>query len=196
MIDEVSQHDPNWVFFFVKLGNGLDYGCIQHQLSLGVTHLRRLIEAKTYEARQELLSAKFNKERNTHFLAAALEGANDPRSNYYELSEFTSENERAFITRPLITDSDPGPEAVWRWAHQSKRPAEFSFSTSQIELRKLAYVMWDMKRLEATGIFEHEWEGLDQADVYSEESQRQANERARLRETAKIMASQGKLLRS
>lgn len=191
VMDEVSRYEPDWVYFFAKLGKGIDRGCIQHQLSLGVTRMRRLIEAKTYNARQELLSDKYNKGRNTHFLEAALERANDPVFGN-QLSKFGSEDERAFITTPLITDPDPGPDAVWRWAHQSERPELFSFSPSQIPLRKMAYVMWDMKRLEATKLFEHQWDGLNRYEVYYNEHRRRVIDQTRLEKTANSFARQGK----
>lgn len=189
VIKQVAKYDPNWVLFFYELGNGIDDGCIQHQLSLGVAHLRRLIEAYSYDIRHRLLFDSSNRNRNGHFLSIALKSSNDNFTSL-KLSEFDPNDEQAFITRPLIPDQDRGPEAVWRWAHQSESCVCFSYSSSQIPLRELAYVMWDMKRLEAGGIFERPWEGLDPAHVDRDKSQTRSIEQAKIQKRAKNMARQ------
>jgi hypothetical protein len=63
-------------------------------------------------------------------------------------------------------DGDPGPEVVWRWAHQNERPSQWPrsglvLSDSQILLREVGYVLWDLARLESWGLLRSDWQGFD-----------------------------------
>lgn len=152
---KVSQNDPNWFSYMLEQWHGSSR--IQYQISLGLAHVRRLIDAKTYETRQELLAGDSNKKTNSNFLAVGLDSATFG-SSISKLYEYDSEDERKYITRPAFPDPDPGPEAAWRWAHHQETSIDFIYSSAGYVPREWAYVMWDMTRLEAWKVFEHPWE--------------------------------------
>jgi hypothetical protein len=53
--DDIAEHDIAWGESSVEYGNRIDSDFIQHLLSLGLAHLRRVALAESYEARYKLL---------------------------------------------------------------------------------------------------------------------------------------------
>lgn len=151
-IKQVADKDPEWLMFLIQQNKGLARACIQHQLSFGLAHLRSLAEARTYKARQELLADSSNREFNNRFLYEALREVAQEH-NLTGLLNYDTDDEWKYIERPLIPDSDTGPEEVWHWAHRYENRNNFVFGNGQIPLRKWAYVMWDQQRLDSWGIF-------------------------------------------
>jgi hypothetical protein len=95
------------------------------------------------------------------------------------------------IHPPSREDDDPGPEVVWRWAHQNERPSRWPrsglvLSNSQIPLREIGYVFWDVARLKSWGLLQSDWEGFDP----TEREDAMQEERDRVQEKVEILADE------
>ena len=73
---------------------------------------------------------------------------------------------------------EAGPEEVWRWSHQFEVPGTFVHYYNQAPLRRWAYVMWDVERLNSWKVFDQTWDE-DSLEIYGE-SYRDADVQSRM----------------
>ena len=131
------------------------------QLSLGLNYLRRLVTAKTYKERYQLLAP--NRRSDFYFLHEGLIASNMVDDDDVELCEYSSEDERRYIHSPILNDPNPGPAKAWRWAHEHVSRDCFVQYEYHRELRQRGYVMWDLERLEHWDLFRAPWENASEA---------------------------------
>ncbi|MCJ1283012.1 hypothetical protein MMC26_002339 [Xylographa opegraphella] len=159
--NEFAAHDIEWGEYQVKYGiydwHAPENAWKQGTLSLGLNYLRRLVTAKTYEERYQLLA--HNHRSDHYFLHEGLVASNgdDEEDDAIELCQYGSEDERRYIHSPFLNDADPGPAKAWRWAHEHVSRGSFVQYESHRELRERGYVMWDLARLEQWNLFEQAW---------------------------------------
>jgi hypothetical protein len=95
----------------------------------------------------------------------------------------------ALFRAPWHENDDPGPEAVWCWAHQYEAPFQgprsgFVLSDCQKPLREIGYVLWDQSKSKSWGLLRSYWKGF-----YSKPArQASAEERDRAQEKVRILA--------
>ncbi|MCJ1399993.1 hypothetical protein MMC11_003196 [Xylographa trunciseda] len=125
-------------------------------LSLGLNYLRRLITAKTYEERYQLLAP--NRRSDHSFLHEGLLASNtDDDDDDVELCHYSTTDERRWIRPPSLHDPDRGPAQAWRWAHEHESRDSFVLAEPHRGLRERGYVMWDSERLQRWGFFRAPW---------------------------------------
>lgn len=76
------------------------------------------------------------------------------------LAALDDADEAKLVPRPVAPDPDPGPEQVWRWAHDLDSVEHFVAGNRQQPLRKWGYVFWDKKRLDMWDVFGRNWRDL------------------------------------
>jgi hypothetical protein len=67
------------------------------------------------------------------------------------------------------------------------------FSDSQIPVRKWSYVMWDRARLDAWGILQTRWEGLNLNEFRREEQRKRDEEQEEFERLQRLLIEEGKL---
>ena len=132
-------------------------------LSLGLAFLHRVILAKTYNKRYQLLSRqRMAKEDSLH---AALN--NQPRMTGPQrpLSDFNEAQWRFMIRRQVADDDDHGPNNAWYWAH-TDCTIGFWYNTREVKhLRRWGYVMWDDARLAEWMVLDRDWRTLPRLEL-------------------------------
>lgn len=186
----MGESDPDWVHFLAVVSNASDRGCQQYHMSLGLNHIRHFAEAKTPEARRNLLSHDAAKDSHPFFLT---EGLKESAFLGWLLAEFEPGDEEEFIPKPCYPDPDHGPEIVWRWAHHWQPSSEFIFSPSQTPRRRWAYVMWDQSRLNDWKVMEKLWEYVDRKECDKLEQARMCEEEMMYETRAHVMRKQGRV---
>lgn len=161
---DLATHDLDWVNYFIDTRAGIDYCTIDYQLSLGLARVRSLVEAKTNAERRRILADPINKSRYYSFIGDGLRDA--VPSGRADSLERLSPVERARVMRDeWFKDPDNGPELAWIWAHRPELSSAFILSHGQVNLRQWGYVMWDMLRLDKSGMFEKRYE-IPELDDY------------------------------
>lgn len=89
-----------------------------------------------------------------------------------------------------MDDTNPGPEAVWRWGNRDDDLLVYLLSPRQASLRKWAYVMWHQERLDAWGIFDGTWYG-DKEEPWREKKDRKSREYRSILNRGRKMFQQG-----
>ena len=180
VVKEVAESSRDWVLYFEEEGNGFDEGTMQYHLSLGLAHIRQFSNANTPQERHDLLAPSVNRYSIPYFLARGLDESNFGREPLFTLN--SDEADRC-IFNEWYSETDSGPEDVWRWSHYGQPEYEFVHSPSQAPLRQWSYVMWDRARLDEWGVFKKPWDGIVDENEYAEQERSQLAEERRIIET-------------
>ncbi|KAJ0415330.1 hypothetical protein BJY00DRAFT_293721 [Aspergillus carlsbadensis] len=182
---QAAQTDREWIQYFILSDTGEEDSIVQqYHLSRGLKHIHRFLDADSPEKRQGLLADKQNRNSHMAFFSDILREIHEFAQSE-PLKDLTAAEENELVRQPRYPDPDPGPERVWRWAHQDQDCSQFVFSLSQAPLREWAYVMWDQRRLEGWGMFERPWSFVDAEECLDQWEARKGEERVALEERAK-----------
>ncbi|PVH92818.1 hypothetical protein DM02DRAFT_619692 [Periconia macrospinosa] len=157
--NDVAEHDVDWGAVRVEYGDSISTGFIQYALSMGLVQIHRIITAKTFDARHELLCSekKIYPNFNLQFLFTCLDCTSSNGLNHTPLQQFTIEDNATQLKKAFFDDPDPGPESCWRWAHAEDYVVNFVNSPLRISLRKWGYVMWDRATLDSWQVLRTRW---------------------------------------
>lgn len=142
----------------------------QAYLSLGLAYLHRLILAKTYDERYELVSSQSptNEDPSTRLCVAAL--GNGGYHDQTPPSELSMQEWRHWIPPQLADDMDSGPRDAYYWANFDcildywYNINDYWYKIKQRDgLRRWGYVMWDSARLTEWKILDRNWRTLAKA---------------------------------
>ncbi|KAM5349457.1 hypothetical protein ACJ41O_005962 [Fusarium nematophilum] len=139
--NELAAHDVAWGEH--RADPVLRPGAVTFQgvLSLGLATLYRLASAESYEARHAQLASEHPPVR-PDFIHRALTRANSAHGG---------------IRPPFFNDCDPGPAAIWEWAHPSTA-TQCSYQPDRAYLREWGYVLWDKARIDRTQVLQSPWQ--------------------------------------
>lgn len=126
-------------------------------LCVGLTNLRKVIDASTFDDRCHILKALEGFSRYSLFEALKQQ---DHVNGLTNLQNLTIEDERVYIPAQLAIDGDKGPEEAWRWAYAYDTHEYWYGMSEQGFLRERGYVMWDSSRLAQWGLLNHDWDDL------------------------------------
>lgn len=147
--------------------DGPDSPYVQDVLSLGLEKLHQVATVQSFEERCQLLPPRqlpHDHPRHMTQLFYFQLGWANMENDDINLEDFAPEDEASLIRQPFFLDPDTGAADVWRWAHQKRTLANFIYHQDRSVLRSWAYVLWDRARLDAVGVFQKPWEGLDGAE--------------------------------
>ncbi len=134
-------------------------------LSLGLAFLHRIILAKTYNERYQLLSRRRLAQEDS--LHAALEDyfIGTGRFRRLPLSDLTEAQQRLLIRRQVADDDDHGPKDAWYWAHVDCASSDWCNTRERKHLRRWGYVMWDYARLAEWMVLDKDWRTLPRLEL-------------------------------
>ena len=118
-------------------------------MSLGLSWLRRLAMANTYDERYRLLAPETGNQDHS-FIYKTFYDPYDVQAMLIELSDLTEQSVLSHVNPPFIEDSDRGPFTAWWWAYKDKdfTAAEMYAVRELAPLRKAGYVMFDYDRVQ------------------------------------------------
>ena len=132
-------------------------------LSLGLASLHRIILAKTYNERYQLISRQRLAKEDS--FRAALD--NQPRrvGRQIPLSNLTEAQRDSWIHRQVADDDDHGPRDAWHWAHGDCAFGYWYNTKERKSLRRWGYVMWDYARLAEWVVLDRDWKTLQRLEL-------------------------------
>jgi hypothetical protein len=158
--NDFARYDIAWGANFVYYPVDEHADELQCILSLGLVTLRRILYAETPNEIRQLLDLPYGPHLSYPNLRGGLKDPTWDTANALgksvRLYEFPNEEERAWVRPPFFHDPDPGPAAIWRWAHWGDSTETWVCAIDQGYLRYAGYVMWNWSRLDGMGIFKRE----------------------------------------
>ncbi|KAH8582380.1 hypothetical protein B0O99DRAFT_603455 [Bisporella sp. PMI_857] len=151
VVNELAAHDVAWGEFRVEPALNPSSITLQGVLSLGLENLYGLGNAETYAQKLALLPFEHPPVR-PDFLYRALGRARLRNESKGEDNKFISSQ------RPFFTDPDSGPSDAWNWGYQRGSELDIVNHPDRMGLRRWAYVMWDLVRLNNSHILRFPWQ--------------------------------------
>ncbi len=134
-------------------------------LSLGLAFLHRIILAKTYNERYQLLSRRRLAQEDSLHVALADYFIESGRFRPLPLSDMTVAQQRLLIRRQVADDDDHGPKDAWYWAHVDCASSDWCNTRERKHLRRWGYVMWDYARLAEWMVLDKDWRTLPRLEL-------------------------------
>ncbi|RDL31018.1 Uncharacterized protein BP5553_09807 [Venustampulla echinocandica] len=187
--NEIVEHDISSGFWRIPRADISDPGHMQPILARGLSSIRSIILANSYQDRYQLMYLDFE-EYTDMFLFGALDAANEP-NDHVDLEDYTADDELARIKSPFVQDPDSGPADVWFWAHQEVTQSQFINCDSQRSLRERGYVMWSRTRLVEMDVLQTPWEEPDEPPPTQNEIQWEAQKESSYDRRCSIYLSGG-----
>jgi hypothetical protein len=172
--------DLNFLIYFIH--QPLNSSFLEHQLHHGLSHVCQLVLSKPKYRPLPLPDTSNNNQqprRATNLLTSDLENVYVDRERYdrWDMSKrllavYDDADERQYLRKPIIPGSDPGPEEVWRWAHDLEPVMYFVAGYAQEPLRAWGYVFWDQLRLERWNVYSKDWQGMQYHQLVEKEARK------------------------
>ena len=124
-------------------------------LSLGLSHLHRLMNTSTFDERCQLVKPR--KRCPGYSLTGGLRDVRLRQEQRASENNQMDLNVDSFSTESAL-GSDRGPEEAWRWGTIDN--GLWRYDGPQGTLQKRGYVMWDSARLAAWGLLDQDWHSI------------------------------------
>ncbi|KAI9672726.1 MAG: hypothetical protein M1831_000161 [Alyxoria varia] len=165
VFSKIVDRSNSWLGFMGICGQARHL-VIHYQALKGLERVRDILAASPQRLEDtHFFGYKAGDHKTEYWLKHTFRHAHERNPYDIYLKDCDEDDEKAKIKPPAFSDPDPGPEAVWRWAHQSNRAATWALGQTHKPLRERGYVMWDLARLNMWHRFQQAWVWEDQRET-------------------------------
>lgn len=172
--DDVASHDVLWGKHIIPSSKERSppYNTFkEHCLSLGLSWLRKVATASTYDERYRIIIPETG-EQEPDYLYKTLTEPYDVFKDVIDLKDVLDDDLFKYVSPHFIHDSDGGPFLAWRWAHATSSAA-YTYATRELtSLRATGYVMIDQDRVQRRYRLNEPKELVISYDMYDMDSNR------------------------